>query len=108
MDRQAEREGLGPAGQGSQNPATLSAKPLPLSHHLAAYSFHPFSDCAHCLACLSRFFSGFGDLVIPPVDDGANFTRSELRRSSPCSVKTTLHYCGPYPSSNLRLCSCGS
>lgn len=70
MDRQAERDGLGPADQVSQNPAKLSAKPLPLSHHLATYSFHPFSDCAHCLACLSCFFSGFGDLVIPPVDDG--------------------------------------
>lgn len=71
MDRQAEREGLGPAGQVSQNPAKLSAKPLPLSHQLATYSFHPFSACAHCLACLRHFFYGFGDLVTPPVGDGA-------------------------------------
>ena len=63
MDRQAERDGLGPAGQ-------VSAKPLPLSHHLATYSLHPFSDCAHCLAWMRQFY-GCGDLVMSPVNDGS-------------------------------------
>lgn len=61
------RGGLRPAGQVSQNPATLSVKPLPLPHCLATHSCHPYSACVHCLGWLGRFFTDLGDLVTPPL-----------------------------------------
>lgn len=109
MDRQAEREEPGPAGQVSQNPAKLSAKPFvpPLGRIFSSSLLRlcPLSGLAKAL--LLGLWRSSSDA---PCGGWGYFTRSELRRSCPRSTgaETKLPHCGLSPSSNLGLRSCAA